>query len=56
MWYPVDLLNGVLPNGGLPNGGLLKQYKHGNLPKWRFAESPVPQTAFCQKISSANLT
>jgi hypothetical protein len=41
-WYPVDLPNGILANGGLPNGGSPKQYKHGNLPKRGFAESPVP--------------
>jgi hypothetical protein len=49
--YLVDLPNGIMSNGGSP-----KQYKHGNLPKWQFAKSLVPRKAFCQKISSANLT
>jgi hypothetical protein len=38
------LPNGGSPNGGSPNGGSPKQYKHGDLPKWRFAESAVPRT------------
>jgi hypothetical protein len=36
---PASLLNAGSPNGGLP-----KQYRHGDLPKLRFAESPVPRT------------
>jgi hypothetical protein len=48
-WYPAGFANarspnGGLPNGGSPNGGLPKQYRHGGLPKWRFAKSPVPRT------------
>jgi hypothetical protein len=42
--YPAGLPNGGSPNGSLPNGGLPKQYRHGDLPKRCFAESPVPQT------------
>jgi hypothetical protein len=43
-WGPASSPNGGLPNGVLPNGGLTKQYRHGDLPKWRFAKSQVPQT------------
>jgi hypothetical protein len=43
-WCPAGSPNGGLSNGGLPNGGLPKEYRHGDLPKRRFAESPVPRT------------
>jgi hypothetical protein len=36
--------NSGSPNGGSPNGGSPKQYRHGDLPKRRFAKSPVPRT------------
>jgi hypothetical protein len=52
--YPAGSPNGVLPNGISPNGVSPKQYKHGNLPKRRFAEWRFAETAFRRKPSSSN--
>jgi hypothetical protein len=48
-WYPVGSPNGVSPNGVSPNGSLPKEYKHGNLPKWRFAEQRFAECGILPK-------